>query len=99
MKTKKEILAMLKRNISTFQLFNFSTLAIAVVAAMTATTAMADVPQALTYRGVLRRSGGGEQTAGSIELTFRLYDSKAPQTALWARTIRVPVDKDGVFYA
>ena len=48
MKTKKEILAMLKRNISTFQLFNFSTLAIAVVAAMTATTAMADVPQALT---------------------------------------------------
>ena len=64
MKTKKEILAMLKRNISTFQLFNFSTLAIAVVAAMTATTAMADVPQALTYRGVLRRTGGEELTAG-----------------------------------
>ena len=84
MKTKKEILAMLKRNISTFQLFNFSTLAIAVVAAMTATTAMADVPQALTYRGVLLRSTG---------------ERKAPETALWARTLRVPVDADGVFYA
>ena len=99
MKTKKEILAMLKRNISTFQLFIFSTLAIAVVAAMTATTAMADVPQALTYRGVLRRTGGEELTAGSLELTFRIYDSKAPDTALWARTVRVPIDTNGVFYA
>ena len=98
MKTKKEILAMLKRNISTFQLFNFSTLAIAVVAAMTATTAMADVPQALTYRGVLLRSTG-ERKAEALSLTFRLYDSKAPETALWARTLRVPVDADGVFYA
>ena len=98
MKTKKEILAMLKRNISTFQLFNFSTLAIAVVAAMTATTAMADVPQALTYRGVLLRSTG-ERKAEALSLTFRIYDSKAPETALWARTIRVPVDADGVFYA
>ena len=98
MKTKKEILAMLKRNISTFQLFNFSTLAIVVVAAMTATTAMADVPQALTYRGVLLRSTG-ERKAEALSLTFRIYDSKAPETALWARTLRVPVDADGVFYA
>ena len=59
----------------------------------------ADVPQALTYRGVLRRSDGGEQTAGSLELTFRIYDSKTPATALWARTMRVPIDTNGVFYA
>ena len=98
MKTKKEILAMLKRNISTFQLFNFSTLAIAVVAAMTATTAMANVPQVLTYRGVLLRSTG-ERKAEALSLTFRLYDSKAPETALWARTLRVPIDTNGVFYA
>ena len=64
-----------------------------------ATAAMADVPQALTYRGVLRRTGGEELTAGGLELTFRLYDSKAPDTALWARKLRVPVDMDGVFYA
>ena len=64
-----------------------------------AATVFASVPQVLTYRGVLRRKGGAEQTAGALQMTFRLYDSKAPQTALWARTMRVPVDKAGVFYA
>ena len=64
-----------------------------------ASAVFAAVPQALTYRGVLRRSGGGEQTAGALELTFRIYDSKAPETALWARSLRVPVDADGLFYA
>ena len=63
------------------------------------TAAFADVPQALTYRGVLRRTGGGEQKAEAMELTFRIYDSTSPETALWARSIRVPVDADGVFYA
>ena len=64
-----------------------------------ATAAFAAVPQALTYRGVLRRAGGEEWTGGSLNLTFRIYDSNAPETALWARTIRVPVGADGVFYA
>ena len=63
-----------------------------------ATAALADVPQALTYRGVLLRSTG-ERKAEALSLTFRLYDSKAPEKALWARTLRVPVDADGVFYA
>ena len=63
-----------------------------------ATAAFADVPQVLTYRGVLSRTGGYER-ATSLELTFRLYDSKTPDTALWARTMRVPVDTNGVFYA
>ena len=62
-------------------------------------TLFAAVPQSLTYRGVLRRTGGEEWTGGPLDLTFRIYDSKAPETALWARTVRVPVDKDGVFYA
>ena len=60
--------------------------------------AFADVPQVLTYRGVLRRTGGYER-AMSLEMTFRLYDSKAPDTALWARMMRVPVDTNGIFYA
>ncbi len=83
---------------STFQLFNLSTRVAVVVAALCAATAIADVPQALTYRGVLRRTGGYERTT-SLEMTFRLYDSAAPDTALWARTMRVPVDTNGVFYA
>ncbi len=61
-------------------------------------TLFADVPQVLTYRGVLNRTGGYERPT-SLALTFRLYDSKLPDTALWARTIRVPVDTNGVFYA
>ena len=61
-------------------------------------SSFADVPQVLTYRGVLSRTGGYER-ATSLELTFRLYDSKTPDTALWARTMRVPVDTNGVFYA
>ena len=82
----------MKRTYNGKVLFAFSLL-------LLAAAAFADVPQALTYRGVLRRSGGGEQTAGSLELTFRLYDSKTPGTALWARTVRVPIDTNGVFYA
>lgn len=82
----------MKRTYNGKVLFAFSLL-------LLATAAFADVPQVLTYRGVLRRSGGEEQEAGSMELTFRLYDSKAPEKALWARTLRVPVDADGVFYA
>ena len=61
-------------------------------------SALADMPQVLTYRGVLRRTGGYERKT-SLELTFRLYDSATPDTALWARTMRVPVDTNGVFYA
>lgn len=59
---------------------------------------LAAVPQALTYRGVLKPTGGYERKT-ALELTFRLYDSKAPEKALWARTMRVPVDTNGVFYA
>ena len=59
---------------------------------------LAAVPQVLTYRGVLTRTSGYDRPT-ALELTFRLYDSKAPEKALWARTMRVPVDTNGVFYA
>lgn len=71
---------------------------IAVLAAGMAAGALGAVPQVLTYRGVLAAPEGAAGT-GALALTFRLYDSLAPGTALWARTIRVPVDEDGVFYA
>ena len=82
----------MKRTSNGKALFAFSLL-------LFATAAFAEMPKALTYRGVLRRTGGGEQKAEAMELTFRIYDSKTPASALWARTIRVPVDADGVFYA
>lgn len=80
----------------TFRLFNFSVL---LAAALCAATSRAEVPQVLTFRGVLERPNGEGGGLESLELTFRLYDSAAPETTLWARTIRVPVDGDGVFYA
>ena len=58
----------------------------------------AAVPEVLTYRGVLDWTGR-EAKKTSLEMTFRLYDSNTPDTALWARTMRVPVDTNGVFYA
>ena len=61
-------------------------------------SSLAAVPQVLTYRGVLQRTGGYDH-ATSLELTFRIYDSLSPETALWARTLRVPIDTNGVFYA
>ena len=42
---------------------------------------LAAVPQALTYRGVLTRTSGYDRPT-SLELTFRLYDSKAPEIGL-----------------
>lgn len=58
----------------------------------------AAVPQVLTYRGVLDWTGREERKM-SLAMTFRLYDSNSPDQALWARTMRVPVDTNGVFYA
>ena len=71
---------------------------VSLIAALLSGGLIADVPQALTYRGVLTRTGGYDR-ATALELTFRLYDSRNPVKALWARTMRVPVDTNGVFYA
>lgn len=76
---------------------NMKTCLSLVVAAL-AGVAFAEVPQALTYRGVLTRPGGYDRPTAQ-ELTFRLYDSKTPDKALWARTMRVTVSQNGVFYA
>ncbi len=92
MNSARKYASMLKRNFSTFQLFNF------LVCALLAFASNAEVPQVLTYRGVLDWTGREERKM-SLELTFRLYDSEAPDTALWARAMRVPIDTNGVFYA
>ena len=75
-------------------------------------TVLAAVPQAITYRGVLRRAGGGEAGRTLLEMTFRLYESGVDNSGrykegvgkpLWGRTMAVPVDFDdsgsnGTFY-
>ena len=69
------------------------------VAIIAATTANAAVPEVLTYRGQLTRTGGFAAEGENLALTFKIYDSAAPATALWGRTVIASVDSNGVFYA
>ncbi|MBO4287091.1 MAG: hypothetical protein J5985_02865, partial [Kiritimatiellae bacterium] len=71
----------------------------AMTAAIIAATAQAAVPEMLTYRGQLSRTGGFSSEGENLALTFKLYDSEDPATVLWGRSVIVAVDKDGVFYA
>ena len=64
-----------------------------------ATAAFAAVPEVLTYRGQLTRTGGFAAGGENLTLTFKIYDSAAPATVLWGRSVVASVDSNGVFYA
>ncbi len=68
------------------------------LAAMGVAAAHAAVPEILTYRGQLVRTGGFAEKGENLSLTFRLYDRAEPSVALWGRVVVANVDKDGVFY-
>ena len=70
-----------------------------VVTALVAATANAAVPEVLTYRGQLSRTGGFAERGENLTLTFKIYDSAAPATVLWGRSVVAAVDSNGVFYA
>ena len=70
-----------------------------VAAAVAAATAHAAVPEMLTYRGQLWRTGGFSADGENLTLTFKIYDSEAPETVLWGRSVVASVDTNGVFYA
>ena len=70
-----------------------------VVTALVAATANAAVPEVLTYRGQLSRTGGFAERGENLTLTFKIYDSAAPATVLWGRSVVTSVDSNGVFYA
>ena len=70
-----------------------------VVAALGVATANAAVPEVLTYRGQLTRTGGFSAGGENLTLTFKIYDSEAPETVLWGRSVVAAVDTNGVFYA
>ena len=69
------------------------------VTALVAATANAAVPEVLTYRGQLSRTGGFAERGENLTLTFKIYDSAAPATVLWGQSVVVAVDSNGVFYA
>ena len=64
-----------------------------------ATAAFAAVPEVLTYRGQIWRTGGVAAGGENLTLTFKIYDSEAPGTVLWGRSVVTAVDTNGVFYA
>ena len=68
-------------------------------AALIAATASAAVPEVLTHRGQLARTGGFSAQGENLALTFKIYDSAAPATVLWGRSVIVKADSDGIFYA
>ena len=67
--------------------------------ALVAVTASAAVPEVLTYRGQLSRTGGFAAGGENLALTFKVYDSAVPAVVLWGRTVVASVDTNGVFYA
>ena len=77
----------------------FATLAAVAVATGATLPANAAVPEVLTYRGQLSRTGGFAEGGENLALTFKLYDAAAPDVVLWGRTVVAAVDADGVFYA
>ena len=76
-----------------------ATLLMFAAALFAAATAHAAVPEVLTYRGQLTRTGGFSAGGENLTLTFKIYDSEAPGTVLWGRSVVTAVDTNGVFYA
>ena len=66
---------------------------------MCASAAVAGVPQAISYQGLLLNSGG-QVAPGNYDLVFKIYDAAAGGTELWSEThIGVMVDQRGTFNA
>ena len=75
------------------------TIAIVLFAAMCiAAGVSAEVPQLLSYQGVLTDAGGVAMPNATYNITFRIYDVPSGGSAIWTETDAVPVDK-GIFNA
>jgi len=61
-------------------------------------SALSSVPGKINYQGRLLDSSGAPLT-GSLEVGFRIYDSRYLGTLLWSDTTMVTADEDGIFSA
>ena len=59
-------------------------------------SAVAAVPQTMSYQGVLRDAAGNVVPDGNYNLTFRIYNVAAGGAALWTE-VRVVAVADGIF--
>ncbi len=58
----------------------------------------AQVPQTMSYQGVLMQTKGALVSDGQYTLTFKLYDAAEGGKVVWTETQTVPVE-DGLFNA
>jgi hypothetical protein len=65
--------------------------AAAVLVVALCATAMADIPETISYQGVLRDDDGNPVPDGNYAVTFRLYDIAVGGTALWVEPQSIPV--------
>lgn len=68
----------------------------ALIIACVAFVAHADIPQTLSYQGVLTDGGGSAVADGDYSIEFGLYDVPSGGSALWSETQLVTVTK-GIF--
>lgn len=65
---------------------------------LVSTVASSDVPQTMSYQGVLRDGSGNVVPDGSYAVTFKVYDADAGGTVLWMETQTLSVT-GGIFCA
>ena len=61
-----------------------------------ATSVFAQIPQTMSYQGLLTDTAGNPVADGPVNLTFKLYDAATDGTLLWEETQQVDVAK-GLF--
>ena len=61
-----------------------------------ATSVFAQIPQTMSYQGLLTDAAGNPVADGPVDLTFKLYDAATDGTLLWEETQQVDVAK-GLF--
>ena len=74
------------------------TLSLVLVALLCAGVLQADVPQTMSYQGVLRDGVGNPVPDDYYNLTFGIYDVPSGGSALWTETQGLPVE-DGILNA
>jgi len=64
---------------------------------LAAQSSWAQIPQSISYQGVLTDAGGTPVADGTYSLTFGIYDGEASGTALWTETHASVTVASGIF--
>lgn len=59
-------------------------------------TALGSIPHKINYQGQLTDTSTGDPLTGSVDLTFRIFDSSSDGTELWSEAQMATADDNGV---